>query len=319
MRPFSADQERPEDYEWRWSLLAPKYWGIWLWFALLWCITRMHVSVVRFFGELVGELFYKLAKSRRRIAERNLELCFPRLSKTERDNICRKSFKGMGCTLFESGFVWWSSPKRLARLTQSENPEVLEQALAANRPLLLVSMHNTCLEMAYAAIMRQTSFNVIYRVHDNPVFEFASGRGRLRFPVRLIGRKNVRAFINSLHNNEVALMVPDQDLGKRRAVFVPFFDIPTAWVTSAADIAKNTDADVIFVSVRRDWTQAKPYIVSYSEPLQDFPSGNAEQDMAKISMLTQQTIERDPSQYLWAHRRFKSRPNGEPSLYPKKG
>lgn len=318
MRTLHADQERPEDYEWRWSLFAPKHWPIWIWFGFLWVVTRFPIQFVRLLGESVGVLFYNVARGRRRIAERNLELCFPDLSKVERDRICRDSFKGMGCTLFECGLVWWSRPERLYSLTQVENVEVFRKGIDSDKPLLLVSMHNTCLEMSYAAVVKQTPFNVIYRIQDNPVFEFLSGRGRLRFPVRLIGRKNIRAFLTSLHNNEVALMVPDQDLGKRGAVFVPFFGIPTAWVTSAADVAKRTSAIVQFFSVRRDWSQKKPYIVTLSEPLDNFPSDSREQDMALISSLTQQAIELDPSQYLWAHRRFKSRPNGEPSLYLKK-
>jgi Kdo2-lipid IVA lauroyltransferase/acyltransferase len=315
VRQVSAAQERPEAYQWRWSFLGPKYWLLWLWFALLWLITRLPISMVQAIGAFVGRLFYALAKSRRRVALRNLALCFPEKSEVERDEICRKSFEGMGMTLFESGIVWWSSFQRMQRLTQIENVAGLERALASGQGVMMVGMHNTCLEMAYAAIAFQSPFSAIYRVHDNPLWECVSGWGRLRYNIGLIGRKNVRAFIAALENGELTLMAPDQDLGKRRAVFAPFFGVSTAWVTSACDIPLQADAKVVFVSVRRELGSESPYKITFSEPLDNFPSGDKQADMARISQLTEAAIRVDPSQYLWAHRRFKSRPEGEPELY----
>ncbi len=315
MIEVSASQERPEDYQWRWSYLAPKYWLMWLWFAILWLITRLPIGVVQAIGAGVGRLFYKFAKSRRRVALRNLELCFPDKSAAEREAICRKSFEGMGMTLFESGVVWWSSQARMKRLTQVENAEGLERAMASGKGVMLVGMHNTCLEMGYVAISFHTPFSAIYRIHDNPLWECVSGWGRIRYKVGLIGRKNVRAFITAMQNKEVTLMAPDQDLGKRRAVFVPFFGVPTAWVTSACDLPEQADAVVVFVSIRRESGGGAPYRLTFSEPLENYPSGDKQADMARISQLTEDAIRQDPTQYLWAHRRFKSRPEGEPSLY----
>lgn len=315
MRVVGTPQERPEAYRWQWGYLGPKYWLLWLWFAVLWLITRLPIRAVQAVGAFVGKLFYKFAKSRRRIAMRNLELCFPEKTDAERQTICRKSFEGMGMTLFESGIVWWSSFARMRRLTQVENVEALHRALASNKGVMMVGMHNTCLEMAYAAIAFESGFSAIYRVHDNPLWECISGWGRLRYKIGLIGRKNVRAFIAALQNKELTLMAPDQDLGKRRAVFVPFFGISTAWVTSACDVPEQAGADVIFVSVRRDFNGEKPYRIIFSEKLEHFPSGDKTADMARISQLTEDAIRQDPSQYLWAHRRFKSRPDGEPDLY----
>ncbi|HSG61204.1 MAG TPA: LpxL/LpxP family Kdo(2)-lipid IV(A) lauroyl/palmitoleoyl acyltransferase [Pseudomonadales bacterium] len=315
MKPVSAAQERPEAYTWRWSFLAPKYWLMWLWFALLWLITRLPVSVVQAVGAFVGRLFYRFANSRRRVALRNLALCFPEKTDAERDAICRKSFEGMGMTLFESGIVWWSSFARMQRLTRIENAEGLQKALASGQGVMMVGMHNTCLEMSYAAIAFQHPFSAIYRIHDNPLWECISGWGRLRYNIGLIGRKNVRAFIAALQAGELTLMAPDQDLGKRRAVFAPFFGVSTAWVTSACDFPEQAGAKVIFVSVRREFGSAAPYRITFSEPLDNFPSGDKQADMSRISRMTEEAIRLDPSQYLWAHRRFKSRPEGEADLY----
>ena len=315
MRDVNAAQERPEDYQWRWAFLAPKYWLLWLWFGLLWLVTRLPMGAIRRIGSFVGRLFYKFAKSRRRVALRNLELCFPEKTAAEREEICRKSFEGMGLTLFESGIVWWSSFSRMKRLTHVENLAGLQSAIAQGRGVMMVGMHNTCLEMAYAAIAFQSPFSAIYRVHDNPLWECISGWGRLRLNVRLIGRKNVRSFIAAMQANELTLMAPDQDLGKRRAEFVPFFGVQTAWVTSPCELPAQANAAVVFVSVRRDFSQSAPYRITFSDPLDNFPSGNNEHDMALISKLTEDAIRVDPTQYLWAHRRFKSRPEGEGSLY----
>ncbi|MEY3017771.1 MAG: hypothetical protein RL336_906 [Pseudomonadota bacterium] len=315
MRLVGAPQERPEAYRWRWSYLGPKYWPMWLWFAVLWLVARLPLPLVQGIGKVIGRLFFALAKSRRRIALRNLELCFPEKSAREREAIGRQSFEGMGMTLFESGIVWWASMSRMRRLTHVENVEALERAMATGKGVMMVGIHNTCLEMAYAAIAFQTGFSAIYRIHDNPMWECISGWGRLRYKIGLIGRKNVRAFIDALQRREVTLMVPDQDLGKRRAEFVPFFGIPTAWVTSACDIPQQADATVIFVTVRRQKGGKAPYLIRFDEPLDNFPSGDKHADMARISALTEQAIRIDPTQYLWAHRRFKSRPDGDPDLY----
>jgi KDO2-lipid IV(A) lauroyltransferase len=215
--------------------------------------------------------------------------------------------------LFLSGIVWWSRIERIKRLCRAEGLEPIVDAIANGEKVLLVVPHSTCLEMSSVAITDHFKFNVLFRVHDNPMWEYVAGKGRGRFNVRLFPRKEVKSFLHSLETEGTAALAPDQDLGAKRSVFVPFFGVQTATVPSASDFANLTGAKVAFVDYFMD--ENNMFVARCEGILDNFPTDDKVADTARLSSILEASIRKHPEQYLWLHRRFKTRPVGETKLY----
>ncbi|BFM18489.1 lipid A biosynthesis lauroyl acyltransferase [Maricurvus nonylphenolicus] len=306
----STDKLQAPAFEW--AFLSPRNWILWLWFAVLWLITRLPFPVVYHFGRGFGLLVMHLAPKRRAIAARNLELCFPEKTDTEREHILRESFAGAGLTIFESGLVWWPY-KKFASRVEINGIEHIQRLREAGKPVLAFSLHNTPIEACLSALSFHAPFNALFRVHDNPLWEYISYRGRTRYNLQLVPRKQVKQLLALMNEREVGLILPDQDFGKRRSIFVPFFDIQTATVPSVTDFARQTDAAVVFINYYRKGPQG--YGVEISAPLENFPSGDEQADTARTNQITEEAIRQHPGEYLWHHRRFKTRPEGEERIY----
>jgi KDO2-lipid IV(A) lauroyltransferase len=309
----TTQTDSDDRYEFRWAYLGPKYWLIWIGFGILWTITRLPLPAVLKVGDGFGLLLYKLGGSRVKTGQRNLELCFPEKSVTEREQILLQCFKHCGHGLFLSGIVWWSRIKRIKRLCRVEGLEPIVDAVANGEKVLLVVPHSTCLEISSVAITDHFKFNVLFRVHDNPMWEYVAGKGRGRFNVRLFPRKEVKGFLQSLETEGTAALAPDQDLGAKRSVFVPFFGIQTATVPSVSDFATLTGAKVAFVDYYMD--ENNTFVAKCGGILDNFPTDDKVADTARLSAILEESIRQHPEQYLWLHRRFKTRPEGEAKLY----
>jgi Kdo2-lipid IVA lauroyltransferase/acyltransferase len=310
--PSTASSEELQAPRFEMDFLKPRYWILWFWFALLWLITRLPFKAVYHLGRGLGLFVMKLAPSRRKIAARNLELCFPDKTPAEREHILRESFAGAGLTILESGLVWWPY-KKFADRVDINGFEHIEKLRAQGKPVLAFSLHNTPIEACLSTVSFHVPFNVLFRVNDNPCWEYIAYKGRNRYNLRLLPRKQVKALLDFMQDGEVGLIVPDQDFGRKRSVFVPFFGIPTATVPSVTDFARQTDAAVVFINFYRKGPGG--YGVDISEPLDNFPSGDEVADTARTNFITEQAVRKHPGDYLWHHRRFKTRPEGEPKIY----
>lgn len=295
----------------RWSFLGPRYWLLWLWFLILWLITRLPQRAVRGLGHGLGRLLFYLVPSRRRIVLQNLALCFPEWHDSRRRAVAKAHFASAGLTLFESGWVWWSDPQRFAPHFTFEGAELL--ANLEGKPVLFFGLHNTCVEIVYAFLSLHRPFNVLFRVNNNHLWEFMATRSRKRYQVRLIPRKQVSEFLSRMQQGQAGLLAADQDLGAKRSLFVPFFGVSAATVTSVHDFARQTGAAVVFAEAFRTAT-------GYSlrlHALENFPSEDAAADTRRMNAMIEAAVRDHPEQYLWLHKRFKTRPEGEPGLYKK--
>jgi KDO2-lipid IV(A) lauroyltransferase len=304
-----------DEYCFQWQFLAPKYWLLWLWFGLLWCISRLPYRLFCIIAESIGLLAMKMSSTRLYFAERNVELCFPELSQAQRAVIVRDSFKGAGMALFESGLVWWPN-NSLKKKVEILGLEHIHQAQQAGRNIMLFVPHVTCLEPCFALFSNHVPVNILFRVHDNPLWEYMAGRGRRSYQIRMMPRKKVGEFLNMMNEGIPGLIAADQDMGKKRSLFIPFFGIPAATIPSVASFAEQTDAEVMFISAYRRHRQG--YTVEVHPPLQNFPSADVEADCVITNQLVEDFVRQHPSDYLWQHRRFKTRPEGDKSLYDRK-
>lgn len=298
------------------ALLHPRYWLLWLGLGLLWLIARLPYRVLLVLGRLVGRGMYVFMRDRRHVAEVNLQLCFPQWSQAHRQQVLRDNFESNGIALFEMAMAWWWPPRRLARLAHVEGLEHLRNAAAAGQGVVLVSLHFTTLELGAALLGQQVTIDGMYREHRNPVFDLVQRRGRERHnpDARAIEREDVRAMFKSLRSGRAIWYAPDQDYGRKASVFVPFFGVPAATVTATSSFARLGKALVVpFTQTRLP--DARGYQLTVHPPLADFPCGDETSDALRINQWAEQAIAQQPEQYMWVHRRFKTRPEGEERPY----
>lgn len=300
------------------ALFHPRHWLTWLMIGLWWLLVQLPYPVLCRIGAALGKILYRIGGSRRRIVERNLELCFPELSAEDRETLAKENFISYGMAVFEVPIAWWWSDKRLDRIFHTKGLEHLHNL--NGQGALLMASHFTHLELGGQAIARHLSIDLMYRQHNSPVYEFVQSRGRMvRSPdSQVFGRHDVRGVTKALLRGRIVWYAPDQDHGSRQSVFAPFFGIEAATVTATAGFARIGKARVVpFTHSRRE--DGRGYDIEIHPPLENFPCGDDLADATRINALIEKFIRQHPDQYLWAHRRFKTRPSGEPSLYKKPG
>lgn len=303
-------------YRFQRAFLHPRYWGIWLLIGVLWLIGRLPMNWIVKIGRKIGRLFLKTGSRRVRITRRNLELCFPELTETEREALLVRNFEAIGIALLEPGIAWFASSRRIRRISRVEGLEHIRPPhVDKGQGVLLCGLHMSCTEMACRIVAEYLPFNLIYRVHDNPLQEYICGVRRQSYPHkgRYIPRKQVKDLLYFMSKGETGAILPDQDMGKKRSLFVPFFGQAAATVPSVSDFARLSNARVIMLSYYLD--ENNQYILRLSQPLKNFPGKDNVADTIRINQLIEECIRQHPEQYLWQHRRFKTRPPGESSVY----
>lgn len=295
--------------------LTPRYWPGWLAVGLFWLLGKTPQAVGLALAGPLGALMRTLMGRRRRVAERNIERCFPEYSAAQRERLLRDSFRSLARMLFEIPWSWSASERRIRRMGHIEGLEPALAALAEGRGVLLVTAHLTCLEIGarILSVVFPKSAGV-YRPLRSPVLEWYQTRSRLRYADCLISKRDMRTAIRFLREGGAVWYAPDQDFGAKQSVFVPFFGIQTATLLATERLVRLTNCAVIPMFPLYDEKQ-RHYTVLLGEPLQDFPSGDPIADLSRINALMEAHVRRVPEQYWWVHRRFKTRPAGEPPFY----
>lgn len=301
------------------AYLHPRFWPLWLGVGLLWLVVQLPYAALLRLGAGVGALMRLFARERRMIVTRNLQLCFPNMSAAEREHLVRENFASTGIAFFEMAMSWWWPKARLARLAHVEGLEHLRQAQEAGEGVILMAAHFTTLEIGAALLGQLHTIDGMYREHKNPVFDFIQRRGRERhnLDATAIEREDVRAMLKVLRAGRAIWYAPDQDYGAKQSLFVPLFGIPAATVTATTKFARLGRARVLPFTQER-LADGSGYRLVVHPPLADFPGESEEADCRRINRWVEQCVSQLPEQYLWAHRRFKTRPPGEAKLYPKK-
>jgi len=298
--------------------LHPRFWLLWLGFGLLWLIAQLPYKVLLVLGRGLGSVMYRLARSRRKIAARNLALCFPQMPAAEREALLKENFASTGITFFEMAMAWWWPAERLRRLGSIEGLEHLRQAEADGHGVILMALHFTTLEMGGGLLGMAQGMYGMYRPHKNPLFDYVQRRGREQRLLGVIERDDVRGMLKLLRAGGVVWYAPDQDYGAQRSLFVPLFGVQAATVTATSKFARMGRARVIPFTQQR-LPNGQGYSVVVHPALDNFPTDDEAADCLRINQWVEHAISQCPEQYLWAHRRFKTRPEGESKLYKKKG
>jgi KDO2-lipid IV(A) lauroyltransferase len=301
------------------SLLHPRFWLLWLGLGLLWLVAQLPYAWLLALGRALGALMYRFAKQRRRIIEVNLQLCFPQMSPLERQRLLQANFTSMGIAFFEMAMSWWWHKPRLRRLGRVEGLEHLQQAAAEGQGVILMAVHFTTLEIGANLLGQLHTIDGMYRQHKNALFDFVQRRGRERhnLDASAIEREDVRAMIKVLRAGRAIWYAPDQDYGRKQSLFLPLFGVQAATVTATSKFARLGRARVVPFTQER-LADGSGYKLVIHPPLESFPGESEEADCLRINQWVEQAIIACPEQYLWAHRRFKTRPLGESKLYKKR-
>lgn len=292
--------------------LSPRHWPVWFGIGLMWLAAQLPWGLQRALGSGLGWLAQWLAGSRRRAAARNLELCLPDMDAAERRRLLARSFAALGVGVFEFARAWWGSVAPMRRTVRIEGLEHLQAARAGGRGVLLVSGHFSTLELCGRLLCDHVPLAGMYRLHDSPAMEWAVMRGRLRYAVAMYTKDELRRTVRHLKQGGILWYAPDQDMKGKDTVFAPFFGIQASTITATHQLARLTGCAVVPFFHRR---QGDRYVLRVAPALPDFPSADPVADTARVNAAIEAMVREAPDQYLWIHRRFKRRPEGEPAVY----
>lgn len=261
-------------------------------------------------------LLFRYNKKRVAVARRNIELCFPEKTAEEQSQLLQENIFSTAMALFETGIAWFWPKWRLRRIYQIEGLEHIRSAQASGHGVLLIGMHFTTIDIMGAILGDNVSFDAMYRHHKNEFYDYWQKRMRENNSAdnRLFVRANPRALVSALKKKRVVWYAPDEDLGREGSVFVPFFNVPAATLTATARFAKLGKASVVALSHHR-LDAGKGYKVIAHPPMENYPSDDEHNDALQISEFIEEQVRKSPAQYMWVQKRFKTRPDGEPSLY----
>lgn len=297
------------------KFLAPRFWPAWLGLGLGWGCAQLPYRLQLGLGSMLGMLGYALMKSRRRVVQTNIALCFPELTAAQQQALVKKSFRSTGTALPETLLAWWGSERRMHKLLQRvEGLEHLQQALQKGHGVILLSAHLTCLEIGGRLLALHQPFAVMYKRTRDPLMEAVIQHSRETHFQKAIPHHDMRSMVRSLRQNLICWYAPDQDFGEQHSVFAPFMGIPTATLVATARLAKMSGAAVVPFFQRR-LEDGSGYELTILPALEQFPCGDDVEDATRINRIIEQQIRLAPDQYLWMHKRFKTRPPGAPGLY----
>lgn len=293
--------------------LGPRQWPVWFGIGLLALAARLPWWLQRRLGRGLGFGLRLVAGKRRAVVHANLRACFPEQDERWRASLLRENFAAVGIGMFEFARAWWGSIAPLRKRTHWSGLEHLHAALADGRGAILISGHFMTLEICARLLCDEVPVAGLYRPHNTAAMEWAVKRGRLRYAYAMFGRDELRPALRHLKQGGVLWFAPDQDTLRGENVFVPFFGVPARSLTSTHQLARMSGAAVLAFFHRREADGS--YTLEIKPPFEDFPSSDARADTARVMAAIEAMARAAPEQYLWLHKRFKRRPQGEAPIY----
>lgn len=263
-------------------------------------------------GKLLGRLLYLVLKKRRKIALINITKCFPEKNKNEVNQLVHRHLEAIGMSLFDTANAYFAKSEKIQQLTTFDNQHYLVDALKNKQNIILLSGHFTALMLGGRPLLWLSKMTNIYRPQNNLLFDQVMRQSFITHGANMVKVKDTRSMVKSIKSGVPIWYAADQDMGEKHCIFAPFFNIQTATVTATARLAKIPNTVVIpYFFIRT----ANGYVASFEAPLQNYPSGDAVKDARVTNQILQNQILKMPEQYLWIHKRFKTRPKGEKSFY----
>jgi len=283
--------------------------------GFLWLLHFLPLGAIAAVGNTLGRLAFWLIPERRRVTRINLEKCFPQMDPHARERLARAHFRAVTRSLVEHALLWWAPESRIRRLIRVEGEEHLRKLRDA--PFVLFVPHFVGLDASGTRLALERDAVAIYSAQRNAQWNrlLAQGRGRFGNQRQLSRQEGVRAAIRSMvREKRPFFYLPDQDYGARDALFVPFFGVPAATVPGLSRIARLARVKVV-PCITRMLPGGAGYVVRIEPPWENFPSGDLYADTKRMNEYIERQVLAMPEQYLWMHKRFKTRPPGEAGFY----
>lgn len=282
--------------------------------GVFWLLHFLPLAVLARIGALAGLAFMAFGRERREVARTNLALCFPGWDKARREAVLRAHFRAIARSFFEAGIVWWDSEERIRRIVRIEGEE--HAHAQGDRRIILLVPHFVGIEMEGLRMSMDCNGMAVYSHQKNRVFDEFLVRVRSRFPgTRMVARQEgVKTLLRGFKDGLLLQLSPDLDLGPRDAIFVPFFGVQAATVTALSRLARLADAVIVPVVVRQ-LPGGEGYVMRMYPAWENYPGESVEADTRRMNAFIEERVLEMPEQYYWVHKRFKTRPPGEPRFY----
>ena len=292
--------------------LTPRYLPTLIGVGILRLLAFMPMPILAGVGYVVGAICYVILVPRRQIALRNIQQCFPQLSLAQQQRINFKHYLLLGQAILSSPINWWASRARFMRMAHVKNRQHYDAALADKRNIILLAPHFMAMEASGLVLQSERPMIGMYQYMKNQLLNDLSINRRQRFcqgGVMFERKDPLRSILRALNKGMPMQYSPDQDAG-RKGVFVPFFHPLASTTPALGKFAQATNAVVIpIASVYRRWGMG--FDIHLGAPLENFPSGDEIADTTAMNQAMAALIRQHPAQYLWVHKRFKTRPEGD--------
>ncbi len=304
-----ADNRKPLN-----RYLAPSTWPIWIGLGLLRVICWLPHSLALAIGRGLGRLVHRLPGGRLGVVHRNIELCFPELTRAERDALAERHFEALGMSLIELGLGRWASDARLVRLTTVEGVEHVLHAVEEGRGVILLSAHFTTLEISGRVLkLKVPPFDAVYRRFRNPFMTEFFRSGRERSAATTIEKRDIKSMVRRLRDGGIVWYAPDQSYNRKGAEVIRFFGVPSMHTTATSTLARLGKAVTLPYFPQR--LPDGRYHLRILPPLEGFPSDDLIADTEQYVSVLEEHVRRCPEQYFWVHRKFKDLPESYPDYY----
>ena len=295
------------------NFFHPKYFPTWILVFLMRLSVFLPFSTQVFFGKIIGKFLYPIMSELRKVAYTNISNCFPEKRQSQVTTMVKRNFEAVGISFFETANAYYASDNKIKKTLTIENEYFFNNALKKEGGIILLCSHFMPLMLGSRALLIKHKIANVYRPQNNKMFDQIMVNGYQKNGAVMIKNTDTRSIVKALSNSLPIWYAPDQDLGINNSIFAPLFGIQTATASATARLAKNNNTRVIPYSfVRTD----QGYKMTFQEPLDNYPSGDAFNDAKRTNQILEKQILKNPEQYLWIHRRFKTRPEGESDLYP---
>ena len=294
------------------NFIHPKYFPTWILILLMRVGVFIPFRLQVFFGKIIGKLIYPFMTELRKTAYTNISNCFPDKKQPQVTLLVKQHFEAIGISLFETANAYYASDKKIKKILTINNEKNFTEALKKEGGIILLCSHFMPLMLGSRALLIKHTIANIYRPQNNQLFDQVMVKGYVRNGAVMIKSTDTRSIMKAINNSLPIWYAPDQDLGKNNSIFAPLFGIQTATASATSRLAKNNNTRVIPYSFVR---AQDGYEMSFEKPLKNYPSGNAIKDASKTNQILEKQILKNPEQYLWVHRRFKTRPEGEENFY----
>lgn len=290
----------------------PKFLPTWLLIGLMKLGAKLPFSVQVMIGKIMGMALYPLLSRFRKIAFINISRCFPNKNKSEVEMLVRQNFEALGVSIFEIANAYFATDEKIMSMLSIHNEHYLTQAIENKQSVILLSAHFMPLMLGGRALLLKHHIANIYRPQNNLLFDEVMRERFVSHGATMIKTKDVKSLLKAIKNKLPIWYAPDQDLGADKCIFAPFFGIQTATVSATARLAKNENTVVIPFFFNRT---ESGYSMNFEAPIENYPNADTTISATMTNQILEAQILKYPDQYLWIHKRFKTRPEGESDFY----